>query len=217
MKLPLRILTVGLAATAVTVGAVRIVQDYRSGQGFNPIASDREMQNNQVLFPDSDSTSGTRDQDSSDENSFWERENAENETSYEGTNAGYLFGQDQLPDGITTGGLAQDGSDNNGVTGDNIYDIVDGGSGGDIILPDNGNGKPKPNPTEPTPGYGSSSKDELNSNHVPPALPAATAMSTLGARRRIFLKNSIITKCAFPRRTRQIFMRGKPCIAAKPV
>ena len=40
-------------ALAVTAGAVQLGISYRNGNGFHPFGTDREMKNNQILFPDS--------------------------------------------------------------------------------------------------------------------------------------------------------------------
>ena len=164
-----------LAAAAAAAVVAALFLFYRSGQSFRPFETSRALQSNQILFPDS-GTSGTQNSGSADD-SYWERDDGAAEAG--GADTGYLFGQEQpLPDGVTTGGLAQDGvsADNTGnVTGDNIYDIGGPDDNGDIIIP---NPAPTPTPTptptpgptpeEPTPGYGSASKDQTNTDYVPP-------------------------------------------------
>ena len=45
-------------ALAVTAGAVQLGISYRNANGFHPFGMDREMKNNQILFPDSQESTG---------------------------------------------------------------------------------------------------------------------------------------------------------------
>ena len=72
-----RILAAVLAAAVATAGVVRVAVFYRSGQGFEPFATDRALQNNQVLFPGEDTAAGDGKQGSEENDSFWKEKNAE--------------------------------------------------------------------------------------------------------------------------------------------
>ena len=62
-------------ALAVTAGAVQLGISYRNGNGFHPFGMDREMKNNQILFPDSQERTGKQtDQTGEGDSSFLEKE-----------------------------------------------------------------------------------------------------------------------------------------------
>ena len=62
-------------ALAVTAGAVQLGISYRNGNGFHPFGTDRKMKNNQILFPDSQESTGKQtDQTGEDDSSFLEKE-----------------------------------------------------------------------------------------------------------------------------------------------
>lgn len=189
MKRRLRILTTGVITAAAAADIVFTAARYRAGGAFQPTGSDREMQNNQVLFPDSDAASGAGE-DGGDENSYWEEENADEETGLDGSTPGYLFGCDeQVPDGTENGGILTDGpgGETAEIPDGGVYEITDRDDGNaDIILPgggtlpggstepDNGGSSggtdPQPEtPAEPVPGYGSASKDQPSTDYVKPS------------------------------------------------
>ncbi len=138
MKRQLRILTTGVITAAAAAGIVFTAARYRAGGAFQPIGSNRELQNNQVLFPDSDAASGAGE-DGGDEDSYWEEENADEETGLDGSNPGYLFGRDeQTPDGAESGGILTDGpgGETAEIPDGGVYEITDRDDGNaDIILP----------------------------------------------------------------------------------
>lgn len=127
-------LAAALTAAALVVGVVGLVWAYRSGDGFQPFGTVRELQNNQILFPDSDRSSG--DKDTSSDNSYWDDRDGE-DGGQNGPDSGYLFGQnDQLPDGTPTGVVDSSGGNSNGNTaGGNVYEITDGSDGNLLIIP----------------------------------------------------------------------------------
>ena len=96
----IRALIAGLTAAAAAAGTAYIIQVYQSGQGFHPFQSDRELRNDQILFPDSDSASGLREDGDASDDSFWQEDGADDGTTPEGALSAYLFGQDQpAPEG----------------------------------------------------------------------------------------------------------------------
>ena len=118
-------------ALAVTAGAVQLGISYRNGNGFHPFGTDRKMKNNQILFPDSQESTGKQtDQTGEDDSSFLEKEE---DKAQQGNSSDNLFdGEDTSnPENRPTGALAQgDGaaagtadSANGGPIGvDGVYD-----------------------------------------------------------------------------------------------
>lgn len=136
-----RAIATGAAAMAVAVCAMRIVADYREGVDFQPFGGDRELQSNQVLFPDSEASpelAGEKKNDSS----FWERDESDYESTRLGQSSGYLFGRDEtMNGGLPTGSLIQTG-DNATAAGTlpagDIYEVIGRPGDADIILPGGG-------------------------------------------------------------------------------
>lgn len=162
------------AALVAAVGVVWGISASR--QGFSLIASNREMNSNQILFPDRETTKADQNQTDSDD-SYWKQDNAGDKANQNGGSSGVLFDRDvTLPDGA---GTAISGGDTaGGATGgpgaSNVVDIVEPGNGGaDIIIPGGGgsgnnSGQGGGSSEGPIPGYGSSSKDKLNTDYVRP-------------------------------------------------
>ena len=130
--LPATLLTLVLTAGVVGVGL-----EYRSGSGFHPFETDRQLQNNQVLFPDTETGAGVK-QDTKGQDSFWEKDRDEDDSAHTGT-GGYLFDQGAVPaPGEATAGILTPGGNGaeNGTPGaGEIFEITPGGSGTDLILP----------------------------------------------------------------------------------
>lgn len=94
-------------ALAVTAGAVQLGISYRNGNGFHPFGTDRKMKNNQILFPDSQESTGKQtDQTGEDDSSFLEKEE---DKAQQGNSSDNLFdGEDTSnPENRPTGALAQ--------------------------------------------------------------------------------------------------------------
>ena len=203
MKGKLRTVSTGLIA--VLALAIVVTGVARSHQGFFPFDTDRELNSNQILFPDGGSAAGDDEQSGGDD-SYWQQDDADDMTGQNGSNTGYLFGQGQQAPGgtgtVTTGTGAGSTSSSGSGNGDNVYELTDRPSSeGDLILPGGGGGNapsggtvPGGNgtgngggnggtggenggnltpggdtPSGPVPGYGSSSKDELNTDYVRPS------------------------------------------------
>lgn len=134
-------------ALAVTAGAVQLGISYRNGNGFHPFGTDREMKNNQILFPDSQESTGKQtDQTGEDDSSFLEKDNNKEDKAQQGNSSDNLFdGEDTSnPENRPTGALAQgDGaaagtadSANGGPIGvDGVYEVTDDTNSADVILP----------------------------------------------------------------------------------
>ncbi len=117
-------------ALAVTAGAVQLGISYRNGNGFHPFGMDREMKNNQILFPDSQESTGKQtDQTGEDDSSFLEKDNNKEDKAQQGNSSDNLFdGEDTSnPENRPTGALAQgDGA---------AAGTADSANGGPIGLP----------------------------------------------------------------------------------
>lgn len=153
-----RILAAVLAAAVATAGVVRVAVFYRSGQGVEPFATDRALQNNQVLFPGEDTAAGDGEQGSEENDSFWKEKNAEDAAASGSAGQGYLFGRDrQLPEGVAADGLLTDGAAgtaNGSAAGGTVYDVTGRADADvDLILPGgNGNADAKGDGTAQKPG-----------------------------------------------------------------
>lgn len=145
----IRALIAGLTAAAAAAGTAYIIQVYQSGQGFHPFQSDWELRNDQILFPDSDSASGLREDGDASDDSFWQEDGADDGTTPEGAQSAYLFGQDQpAPEGVPSGSVstpaAPGDAQMNGTlpSGGNVYEITEDPEPGstDLALTGNLNG-----------------------------------------------------------------------------
>lgn len=92
MKGKLRTVSTGLIA--VLALAIVVTGVARSHQGFFPFDTDRELNSNQILFPDGGSAAGDDEQSGGDD-SYWQQDDADDMTGQNGSNTGYLFGQGQ--------------------------------------------------------------------------------------------------------------------------
>lgn len=140
----MKVVTAVPVALAVTAGAVQLGISYRNGNGFHPFGTDRKMKNNQILFPDSQESTGKQtDQTGEDDSSFLEKEE---DKAQQGNSSDNLFdGEDTSnPENRPTGALAQgDGaaagtadSANGGPIGvDGVYEVTDDTNSADVILP----------------------------------------------------------------------------------
>ena len=140
-----KLMIAGSMVLFITAGTVRIAIDYRTGHTFQPFETNRNLKNDQLLFPDS-SSAGTGGQNGSTDDSFWEQDPSQDETQGGGDGAGYLFQQTtqvSSSGSTATAGISGDGVSNvDGRPTDVVYDIVDRDDGSaDIILPgEGGNG-----------------------------------------------------------------------------
>ena len=142
MKKPtLRKLAVALPLTvAGVIGVACAVQDYQGGSVFQPFASDRALQSNQVLFPDEGETTGKQPGDEPDNSALWEKDHSaeENDRPQQQDRADYLF-QNNTPDS-PSGALAGSAAASGDAAGPStvpgsIFDIIDGdGSNADLII-----------------------------------------------------------------------------------
>ena len=139
-KKTLRKLAVALPLSiAAVIGVACAVQDYQGGAVFQPFASDRALQSNQVLFPDDGETTGKQPGDEPDDSALWEKDkNAEeNDRPQQQEHADYLF-QDNTPDtprSTLTGTTTPQGTTSPGKVPGSILDIVgSGGSNADLII-----------------------------------------------------------------------------------
>ena len=174
-KKTLRKLAVALPLSIATViGVACAVQDYQGGAVFQPFASDRALQSNQVLFPDDGERTEQGMGDETDDSALWEKDREAEEASrpQQQDRADYLF-QDNTPDtpsGTLAGTTTPQGTTRPGKVPGSILDIVGGsGSNADLII---GSGSP-PGGTLPggNPGTGEAPTppgEDTPSGPVPP-------------------------------------------------
>ena len=139
-KKTLRKLAVALPLSIATViGVACAVQDYQGGAVFQPFASDRALQSNQVLFPDDGERTEQGMGDETDDSALWEKDREAEEASrpQQQDRADYLF-QDNTPDtpsGTLAGTTTPQGTTSPGKVPGSILDIVGGdGSNADLII-----------------------------------------------------------------------------------
>ena len=81
-KKTLRKLAVALPLSiAAVIGVACAVQDYQGGAVFQPFASDRALQSNQVLFPDDGERTEQGMGDEPDDSALWEKDQKAEEAS----------------------------------------------------------------------------------------------------------------------------------------
>ena len=139
-KKTLRKLAVALPlSVAAVIGVACAVQDYQGGAVFQPFASDRALQSNQVLFPDDGERTEQGMGDETDDSALWEKDREAEEASrpQQQDRADYLF-QDNTPDtpsGTLAGTTTPQGTTRPGKAPGSILDIVGGsGSNADLII-----------------------------------------------------------------------------------
>lgn len=64
---------VAIAVPALTVGTVALVSAYQADNNFQPFASNRELQKNQVVFSDDDGAVGEEKKSQGDESEYWKK------------------------------------------------------------------------------------------------------------------------------------------------
>ena len=139
-KKTLRKLAVALPLSiAAVIGVACAVQDYQGGAVFQPFASDRALQSNQVLFPDDGERTEQGMGDETDDSALWEKDQKAEDASrpQQQDRADYLF-QDNTPDtpsGTLAGTTTPQGTTSPGKVPGSILDIVGGdGSNADLII-----------------------------------------------------------------------------------
>lgn len=180
-KKTLRKLAVALPLSiAAVIGVACAVQDYQGGAVFQPFASDRALQSNQVLFPDDGERTEQGMGDETDDSALWEKDREAEDASrpQQQDRADYLF-QDNTPDtpsGTLAGTTTPQGTTSPGKVPGSILGIVGGdGSNADLII----GGGSQPGGTLPggNPGTGEAPTppdEDTPSGPVPPT-PAPNA------------------------------------------
>ncbi len=179
-KKTLRKLAVALPLSiAAVIGVACAVQDYQGGAVFQPFASDRALQSNQVLFPDDGERTEQGMGDETDDSALWEKDQEAEEASrpQQQDRADYLF-QDNTPDtpsGTLAGTTTPQGTTSPGKVPGSILDIVGGdGSNADLIIGGGsqpGGTLPGGNPgtgEAPTPPDSTAPGEDTPSGPVPP-------------------------------------------------
>lgn len=177
-KKTLRKLAVALPLSiAAVIGVACAVQDYQGGAVFQPFASDRALQSNQVLFPDDGERTEQGMGDETDDSALWEKDREAEDASrpQQQDRADYLF-QDNTPDtpsSTLAGTTTTQGTTRPSKVPGSILDIVGGdGSNADLII----GGGSQPGGTLPggNPGTGEAPTppdEDTPSGPVPPTPP----------------------------------------------
>ena len=155
---------VAFSASVLTVGTVALAAAYQAGISFNPSGKDRDIQTNQVVFSDDDTTNHTEDRGKKESELLQKDQNKQNNTSLR-NQADYLFDNEkQLGDNVennaainngdntSAGNQLDDGTQNSGT----ILDITGNDSNADLIIGGNGSG---------TGENGTNTGNGNNSNH----------------------------------------------------
>lgn len=182
-KKTLRKLAVALPLSiAAVIGVACAVQDYQGGAVFQPFASDRALQSNQVLFPDDGERTEQGMGDETDDSALWEKDREAEDASrpQQQDRADYLF-QDNTPDtprSTLAGTTTPQGTTRPGKVPGLILDIVGGdGSNADLIIGGGsqpGGTLPGGNPgtgDAPTPPDSTPPGEDTPSGPVPPTPP----------------------------------------------
>lgn len=150
---------IGIAAIAVpamTVGTVALVSAYQADNSFQPFASNRELQKNQVVFSEDDGAVGEEKKSQGDESEYWKKnENSgQDKSPSPGEQDGkYLFEKGLLDQndmtqndvavlGDTTAGIVQEQQTGSNATasGQPVYRLTDDKGKADTIIHGNGTG-----------------------------------------------------------------------------
>ena len=139
---------VAFSASVLTAGTVALAAAYQAGISFNPSGKDRDIQTNQVVFSDDDTTNHTEDSGKKESELLQKDQNKQNNTSLR-NQADYLFDNEkQLGDNVennaainngdntSAGNQLDDGTQNSGT----ILDITGNDSNADLIIGGNGSG-----------------------------------------------------------------------------
>ena len=174
----------------VTASAAYVALDYQSENGFHPFDSLRDLQNNQVLFPDSSNAAKTPDGDGSQDqdDSYWERDDQQEEDTQPSGGANYLFQDDQPVPGQTTTaaaaglpGDAQTGAPSGDApTADVVYDFTDRGDSADTVLPSGGHDGILPGGDGDGTGETTGDSTGTGGNHTTPTTPSGDNGSSGG-------------------------------------
>ena len=137
---------VTLSASVLTVGAIAFASSYRSGLGFIPQEFKRDLQANQVVFSDNETTGRDKNKENKESQSLQKKQDASRQASLNNENLSkYLFESTApVTDGnrqvitMTSGTGTQPGGSG---TSDTIYDTSGDGSGdGNTTVIDGTNG-----------------------------------------------------------------------------
>jgi hypothetical protein len=147
---------VAVAVPVLTVGTVALVSAYQSDNNFQPFATERELQKNQVVFSDDEEAVGQQEEKQGDESEYWKKnENSNQDKSpTPGSQDGkYLFengileqnNQAQSTAGILSDNTASEIQNTTGqpasAAGQPLYNLTEDRSQADTILHINGNQK----------------------------------------------------------------------------
>ena len=139
-----KVFAAGAAAVAVCIGATQLALAYQAGGAYTPGSLNRALQSNQLLF-DQNGAAADAEQDSSEDQSFWQQDDAGDSQINRGNDGGYLFDRIEETNNANQGQTlnlqpTQAAAEGTGGAGE-VYDIVGNGEDADIKI-SNGEGVP---------------------------------------------------------------------------
>ena len=139
---------VAVSASVLTAGTVALAVAYQAGISFDPSGKDRDIQTNQVVFSDDDTTNHKEDSEKRESELLQKDQNKDNNTSLR-NQADYLFDNEKQlgdnaennaminnGDNLSAGNSFDDGTQNSGT----ILDVTGDASNADLIIGGNGSG-----------------------------------------------------------------------------
>lgn len=183
-KKNLQKLAVAVPLTIVgVIGVAHAVQDYQGGSVFQPFASDRALQSNQVLFPDDGETTDQQQGDQTDNSALWEKNQDAEETQrpQQQDRADYLFQDNTAQAGLSNALTGNESSNAGNTPGQatvpgSIFDIVGDKNQADTIISGGGTtpGGTPDNGTGTTPGTNPGTGDNGNNGGTVTPTPTPT-------------------------------------------
>lgn len=134
-----KILVALLVAFSICGSTVFAVVNYIKGSKFQAFNTNRDLKNNQVLFPDSEITSDSEGNKEED-NSSWENDDKNDNETKVGNDSDYLF--KNVKKSTPSKNVAVDDKSvakPDGLTPDEVYNIVKDPKKAQVVLPNNNN------------------------------------------------------------------------------
>lgn len=132
-----KIFAAAAAAVAVCIGGTQLALAYQAGGAYTPGSLNRAMQNNQLLF-DQNGAAADAEQPNSEDQSFWQQDDAGNSQINRGNDGGYLFDRVAETNNTNQGQTlnmqpAEAAAEGAGSAGE-VYDFVSEGEKADVVI-----------------------------------------------------------------------------------
>lgn len=165
-----KIFAAAAAAVAVCIGGTQLALAYQAGGAYTPGSMNRALQSNQLLF-DQNGAAADAEQGSSEDQSFWQQDDAGDSQINRGNDGGYLFDRVAETNNANQGQTlnlqpAQAAAEGAGGANE-VYDIVNPGEKADLTI--NG-GKEAPD----SGSSGSANSDANNTGNQGNTMPVPT-------------------------------------------